>query len=236
MLNFLSRYAGYANWDDFIFNNKQQVSVKPLTISPNRYFIIIPLLTVVILAIFFGLFKLFNTREYRFMFMDADTHEPVINEKTEIILFPEGESPVHHLVGKDGCFYLKTDKSKIKMVVKSPYYQIDTITRIVTKLDKDEKVMLKADDYALMLHYFSTMKIDDWENRRNRLNEMIGDEAMICQIIQENETAGMVLYNKPEFIDKLTMPSGNLKNIEILDTKSRDGKIMLIRFRIKVKN
>jgi hypothetical protein len=232
MLNFLSKYAGYANWDDFVFKNKMPLQVLTSTKNPNRYFILIPLLALVIVCLFFGLFKLFNTREYRFTFIDADTHEPITNNQTDVILLNEGESPVHSLVGNDGYFRLKTDKSRIRMVVISPYYQVDTLVRIVTKLNRDEIIMLKPDDYALMIHYFSMMKVDDWEKRRNRLNTMIDDEAMICQVFTGKETTGMALYNKQEFIDKLTTPSGSLKNIEILELKTRNSRIMVLRFRI----
>ena len=149
-----------------------------------------------------------------------------------MIILPETESPLHYLVQSDGCFRLKTDKSKIRMIVKSPYYQADTISRIVTKLNRDELIMLRPDDYALMIHYFSTMKIDDWEKRRNRLDAMIDDEAMIYQVINARNETGVAIFNKQEFIDKLTMPVGSLKNIEILGSNLRAGKIMVLRFQL----
>jgi hypothetical protein len=240
MLNLLSKYAGYANWDDFIFRN--QPSVPPdagtspkLPVSSNRYFLIIPLLALVIVAIFFGMFKIFNTREYRFVFIDAYTREPITGSQTEVTLLPEGESPVQCLSDSSGCFMLKTDKSRIRMVVKAPYYQTDTITRIVRKLNRNETVLLRPDDYSMMIHYFSMMKVDDWEKRRIRLDSMISDGAMICQVINDKEATGMALYNKQEFIDKLTMPSGSLRNIEVLGSQVREGRIIVLRFRINEK-
>ena len=244
MLNFLSKYAGYANWDEFVFENGHKIiipaagnqvpdPVKVPAAHANRYFILVPALAVVTVAIFFGVYSLFSTREYRFTFVDADTHETISSPQTEVILLPEGESPVHKLVGNDGVFRIRTARSKTRMVVKSPYYQCDTITRIVRKLGKDEVVVLKADDYALMIHYFSSTKVGDWEKRRQRLNELIDDGAMICQVIKETDAPGMALYNKEEFVDLLTMPSGSLKNIEILESMSRNGKIVLLRFRVR---
>jgi len=44
----------------------------------------------------------------------------------------------------------------------------------------------------------------------------------------------MEILNKQEFIDKMTVPSGSLKNIEVLDTRYREGKIMVLRFRVKL--
>jgi len=235
MLNLLSKYAGYVNWNDFVFQNQEKLPTKIAVKNPNRYFIIVPITVLVIVGVFFLLFKLFNTREYRFCFQDADTREPISNSKIEIRLFLEGESPVSYFCGSDGCFILETDKSKVRLVVNAPYYKTDTIVRILKKLNREEIIPLQANDYALMIHYFSTMKIDDWERRRDRLNDMIDDDAIIYQVFGGKETTGMSLYNKMEFIDKLTIPSGSLKNIEILGSQFRNEKIVMLRFRINEK-
>ena len=240
VLNFLSRYAGYANWDDFIFKNRELQLPGPSPVLPsgsaNRYFIIIPVLALVVFCIFYGLFKLFNTREYKFCFNDADTREAITIGKIEVHLLLKGESPETSYCGTDGCFFLKTDQSIIRMVVSNPYYKTDTIVRILKKLNRNEIINLHANDYALMIHYFSKMKVDDWEKRRNRLEKMIDDKAMIYQVVSEKEAIGTELYNKQEFIDKLTVPSGSLKNIEILDTKFREEKITVLRFRVSEKS
>ena len=94
-------------------------------------------------------------------------------------------------------------------------------------------MLLKPDDYALMIHYFSTLKVDDWEKRRERLNTMIGDDAVIYNVYSQKDQRGMAVYNKEEFIDKLTMPSGSLRNIHVLDSKFKDGKIILLKFQVK---
>ncbi len=243
MLNLLSRYAGYTNWDDFVFMHSGSITdeknsppyTAPVAKNANRFFVLVPLITLAIVLFFYGLFKLFNTRNYHFRFYDADTHEVIADSRIEITLLPDGESPVQSLVSSDGSFQLKTDKSKIKMVINAPYYRSDTITRIVRKLNRDEKIMLHADEYSLMIHYYSMMKVDDWQKRRSRLEEMIDDAAMICQVVNDKDATGMALYNKSEFIDKMTMPTGSLKNIEILGSQMRENKIMVLRFRINDK-
>ena len=233
ILNFLSKYVGYANWDDFVLNNDAKETAKMVTVNPNKFILLIPLFSVIVFGILFALFKVLNTQEYCFTFIDADTREPIKGNKTEAIIYLDGESPDPHLVDDKGRLYLATDKSKIKMIVKSPYYKTDTLIRIVKKLNRDVVVMLEPDDYPLMIQYFSMMKVDDWEKRRGRLNEMIDDGAMICQVVNDKEASGVALYNKQEFIDKLTIPSGSLKNIDVLRTQYKDGKIMVLRFRIK---
>lgn len=117
VLNLLSRYAGYSNWDDFVFKNQDlmpsgSTSVpSSATLSgqisgrPYLYFIIVPLVALVIVFIFIALFKLFNTREYKFCLYDADTKEPITNSKIEVRLLLEGESPVTSYCSTSGCFF-----------------------------------------------------------------------------------------------------------------------------------
>ncbi len=92
---------------------------------------------------------------------------------------------------------------------------------------------LRVNEYALMLRYFSEMNVEDWKKRRAKLNEIFDDDALIYQVIDNRRATGMELYSKLEFIDKLTMPSQSLKNIEILDTKYVGNQIMVLQFRIR---
>lgn len=233
ILNILSKYAGYANWDDFIYQNQpEQVHSYPVTRS-SRYFLIVPAIALGVALLFYVLFYLFNTRDYEFTFVDGNTREVIRSGNIEVVLLSNVESPVQYPVDSTGIFHLRTDQSRISLVVSSPYYRTDTIVRIVKKLNKKEIVTLQPDDYALMIHYFSGMKVDDWEKRRVRLDSMIADDAMICQAIAGKDSRGVAMFNKQEFIDRLTMPTGNLKNLEITGTKMKDGRISVLRFRIR---
>jgi len=232
MLNLLSRYAGYANWDDFKYKHADHSFPVPSPSTSNRYFFYVPALVVVVLGILFLFFKLFSSREYTFRFYDADTAEPITNTIIEVSVLLPGQSPVSHLCRPNGSFTIKTDKTVIRFMVESPYYETDTIIRILDKFNRDETVKLRPDNYALMIHYFSTMNVKDWKDRRDQLSRMIADSALIFQVF-EKETIGVELYSKWEFINKLTLPSSGLKNIEILDTRYQEDKISMIRFRQK---
>ena len=59
---------------------------------------------------------------------------------------------------------------------------------------------------------------------------MFADNVQIYQIFDKNNS-GMELYNKQEFINKLTMPVNSLKNIEIIETIYTGNKISMLRFR-----
>ena len=70
----------------------------------------------------------------------------------------------------------------------------------------------------------------DWEARRDQLDRIISDNAMIYQLFMD-ETLGMEVYNKWEFINKITMPSKGLKNLEIIEMTFSEEKISKLWFR-----
>jgi len=76
------------------------------------------------------------------------------------------------------------------------------------------------------------MNVEDWRKRRDYLGEIIDDAALIYQVVNSKNEVGMELFNKEEFIDKLTMPSSSLKHLEILETKFQKEKILVLRFRV----
>lgn len=233
MLNLLSRYAGYANWDDFRFKHSTTSQVLGKVMVANRYFIYVPAATLLILGVLFILFRFLSSREYRFSFYDADTAEPITNCIINVNVLSDNESPVSYLCQADGSFTLKTSRAGIRFVVESPYYHTDTIVRTLNKFNTNETVKLRPDYYALMIKYFSGSRVDDWQKRRDQLNLIISDSAMIYQVHKSSEPLGVELYNKWEFIDKLSLPSSGLRAIEIFDTRYDDDKICLIRFRQK---
>ena len=235
VLNLLSKYAGYDDWNDFIHKNNTPLSRGKLISKANWVFIVLPLLVILVMAMLFLLFKHFSTREYKFTFYDAHTKETITGNHIEIKVLSEDESPTGYFSDTSGGFVLKTDESILKMVVSAPYYKTDTITRILKKFETSQKISLQANDYALMIHYFSVMDVDNWQKRRSCLANIIDDAAIIYQVLNDANARGMELYNKEEFIDKLTMPAGSLKHIEILDTKFKNDKIVVLRFRINRK-
>jgi len=92
---------------------------------------------------------------------------------------------------------------------------------------------LYADIYALMIQYFSQTDLGAWQKKREQLDRILSENAFIYQLPDQGGRMGMELYNKWEFIDKLTMPASNLRRIEILDSRYDKGQIAVLRFRIK---
>ncbi len=229
MLDLLSRYTGHTGWNDFMAKNSKNLP-KPSVIKQNKIKVPFLLLSsTVILLAFTITYKILAPTTYNFCFIDANLKKPIQNASVQVILLYPGESPVYKSADERGCFRLKTNRPQVCMIVKSPYYKTDTVTRILNKRMKSEDVQLYTNDYALVIHYFSTSNVEDWKKRRQQLDKMIAGNAQIYQVFDHGK-AGMEIYNKQEFINKLTMPVSSLKNIEIIETIYTGQKISVLRF------
>jgi hypothetical protein len=228
ILNFLSQYVGHHDWEDFkhIHSGQKQKSGKD---NSNSYFYLVPLLVVVILTVFYFVTKSFYSQEYTFCFYDSISKQSITNNIIEVTVLEKNESNKSYLCDADGCFTLKTIKRRIQFVVETPYYHRDTIVRRLNSFNRSEKIKLQIDDYAIMIHYFSNSNVKDWLKRREDLNYIFADNAKIFQVYEG--TVGMEIYNKWEFINKLTLPVSGLKDIEILDTEYAGEKIKHLRFK-----
>ncbi|MEM8523735.1 MAG: hypothetical protein AAGG68_03780 [Bacteroidota bacterium] len=239
ILNMLAQYIGCVSWEDFEAQNGNYLTPvaatankKPFRFFKKKYHWVVGVglvLTSVLMISLVGVMPRENC-EYQFCFIDADTKEPLAGRDIEILLLEENESPYRLMCDSMACFQVDCErKSVVKFVIKAPYYQIDTFSRSLNIVDKQEIISIEVDDYALMLHYFSTTKIEDWQRRRQQLQEIIAANAQIIQVYS-NVQIGVEIYNKEEFINKMTMPLKSLKNIEILETKRSQNEITYIRF------
>lgn len=234
MLNLLSQYAGYRHWQDFQFQSKvvvqtasqsdHKVAKKPLRLG--KLGLLLGMLLISGLGIWF---VSFTGQTYRCCFVDATTGQPITDPSPEILLLQEGESPRRVSADSKGCFRLKPKHDQVHFVVSAPYYHTDTIMRSMSSDLREEEIGLRSDDYALMIHYFSTDNMRDWEKRRTQLESVFSDKARIFQLSPHN-MRGMEMYNKVEFIDKLTTPLQSLGQIEVLETIYEDEKIINLRF------
>jgi hypothetical protein len=236
VLNMLSRYVSYSSWQDFIYKNNLSPFPQERLVRALSMVIRAPLLFIAVMAVVLAVVALINTQRYRVTFFDKVTGEPIASDKIRVTMLMANESPVNYTSGVDGDIVVRTNKGMISMVVTTPYYLPDTITRRLKKFGRNEKIGLDADSYALMISYFSESDLNAWEKRREQLQRIISDDALIYRSSGTNSNAGMELYNKKEFIDKLTMPSSSLRKIEILETRYLNDQIVLLRFRLKEEN
>jgi hypothetical protein len=231
-LNLLCRYVGYSNWDEFRYRNAKITSARQGSDlkKANRVFITIPLVILVLMLLLLAAYRMLNTRSYVFTFTDAETGDPIINTKIQADLLLPGETPLSHTSDSSGSVTIRTNQSTIRLAVSAPSYYRDTIVRVVKKFNRNELVRLKPDPYAMMISYLSASDVKGWMARREQLDSIISDNAVICRMPGPGSNSITELYNKEEFIDKLTMPSSGLRNIKIISTRYENNRIVLLKF------
>lgn len=247
ILNMLSQYAGFGDWAGFSLSqhsqgvllgeaDKEVVAIAEMqsqaSWSLKRKGARIGALAVGMLTLVFIATLLAFTQghpDYSICFLDADTRSLPAQGGVEIVLWEDGESLRRIPADEKGCVHFSTHQQKVKFTVTAPYYLPQTIERVLDKEKAEETILLKADDYALMLHYFSESKVDDWKRRREQLDEMLHEDVKIVQVAP-GSGLGVEMYNKQEFIDRMTLPVKSLRNLEILQTEYDKGKIVMMRF------
>ena len=200
MLNLLSNYVGSQNWNAFKTENEINTKISKPKKVYKKYLWFILLLPCILLA-----FSIINkSNEYQFCFYDSIKNEPINSIILNIKILKNGESPIHRT---------------------SDY--TDTIVRQFNS-NKNKIVKLVADDYALMLNYYTTKNISEWKKHKEKLNTIFHDKAEIYQFFKNSSS--VELYTKQEFIQKLTIPTRSLKDMQILDKSVVDGKIVKLKF------
>ncbi|PIE50487.1 MAG: hypothetical protein CSA38_03165 [Flavobacteriales bacterium] len=214
-------------------NENQLVDQKSkiFNIPKKNFFITTGVMSILLILTLFFVFKnQFLMKKVTYTFTDADRNSS-INNMLSVRILKENESPISFKVKPNEPFIYKTKSSTLRMVVSSPFYKTDTIDRNLEKSKNVENIELKPNDYAIMLHYYSK-SIRNVKKKRNKLNRIISKEALIYQVY-DNEKYGVEILDKQKYINLVTTPTTSLKNLEVIDTQMKNGKITLIKFKIK---
>lgn len=73
-----------------------------------------------------------------------------------------------------GCVAWENAKEYKSFSIKSPYYKADTLS-----VRGNQTILLKPDDYAVMIRLYASGKIEDWEAHLGRLQSMFAEDAEI---------------------------------------------------------
>ncbi|NAW52056.1 hypothetical protein GNY06_11985 [Elizabethkingia argentiflava] len=185
-----------------------------------------------ILAIFLAILYFadsFFYRTYTFKFIDADRSQPVQNE-VEVKVLKESESPLTYKVKPNEPFVYSTKDKTLKMVISSVFYRPLSLTRNLENASKTEIIELKPNEYNMMLYSYSRSK--DFKNRRAQLENLISDNAVIYQVF-DNQYFNVETMSKQRYIAFLSLPTTSLENLDVIESKISNGKIVLIKFRIR---
>jgi cell division protein FtsL len=236
ILNLLSEYCGFDSWEAFKEQKKSEgLKERPVKLKlGNKRFVQRLSFFIAMISVAIVFFKMNSETisettdniEYKISFVDSDFGMPIANKNVEIILLESGSEGVVLKADSNGCIKLELKNETVRFAVNADYYKTDTI-EINTGDKKGETIQLKIDDYSMLIHQLSVTKSEEWERRRNQLDKMISENAVIFLVTENNQ--GIEMYNKGEFIDRMTMPISALKNLRILQTQYKDGKISKMR-------
>lgn len=223
ILNLLSAYSGFQNWNAFK-NAHPYSNAKNEKGHKNMLYLLV---FISILGILY--FALNRENEFQFCFIDEDKNES-ITSVLDIKIIQDSESPIYLKTDSSGCFSYKTKEKNIHFVVQSPYFKTDTIYRNIETQAKNT-IKLNTDDYAMMLRYYANGNVNDLKNRKLQLQNLIADNAQIYQVFSQNNS--VEIYTKESFINKLIVPTSSLDKLNILSRSYKDGKIVKLKFIIR---
>ncbi|MEO0470448.1 MAG: hypothetical protein AAF206_12560 [Bacteroidota bacterium] len=232
VLNLLSLYAGFDHWEDFRQRERPRIQrVENVTGPPAFSWWKVALLVIALSAGGYVLAQIVGAKEsWQLCVEDQDGNELLGQDLIRMMIYENERLVETHKLGKNACFSTVLPEQANKVVLDGPYYHRDSLMGNMNQLLQHNLVRLRKDDYALMIHYFSEQRVGDWQKRRAQLNEVFAEDAVIFQVIDEAEMIGVEMYNKAEFIDKLTTPLRSLDRLRVLQTKYEDGKIVRLRF------
>ena len=222
VLNLLSQYCGYANWDEFRHQKKHQEKQEKVNNKSLWLVLVILGFLFVSILIWFSL----QPNKLVIVVQDAYTQKPVALTDLKYS-FGENKLTQNKSNPKLGILEFKILVNDT-LRIDGPYFK--SFSKYISKAKTKDTLHIKLypDDYAMMLNYFSRTEQTDWQKRRDQLHEAIHEEAVIFQSHPQYE--GIEILNKEEFIERLLLPINSLKNLEIQDIVYKDEKIFNLRF------
>ncbi|NDI97608.1 hypothetical protein GWA97_00780 [Flavobacterium sp. LaA7.5] len=233
MLDIFSRWVGYSGWEEFVYENsksdttiiKAEYHKKGSNYFKKTTYMIWGAL-VIALATGIG-FNMSSGYEINICLKDKYTQKNIDSERVTIYLL--NNSGKQKLQEKNNCFILKSNDSKARLLVESPYYKTDTLTiNYEYNNSGNYEYDLQPDDYAMMLRAYMNANIDDWNKRKQQLNDILDDNAVIQEVMFED--IGVEFLNKQEFINKITTPTKLVKKMEVVAIEYKNNKIISLKY------
>ena len=139
------------------------------------------LFAIVLILVFYD--NLFY-KKYTYAFIDADRNSSIKGE-LDVKIIRENESPILFKVKPNSPFVYQTKSKSLKMIISSPFYKAEEITRDLTNAPDTENIELKPNEYAVQLYYYSK-SIKDFKKKTQQLNRLISDNALIYQVVDSD--------------------------------------------------
>ena len=217
MLDILSQLVGFSGWDEYVFKHKKEI-VLPINKSKNKKnktllwsVSLVGILLISSVIIYLEFYK--NSNSHSIEVKDSFSNSKINNDDFKAVIIKDStEIPVEIIDSK-----LQIDtKDSTKVVIKSPFYEDQVI--VVRNEKRHQDIVLKPDDFAMMLKAFMKSDIKDWQTRKKQLNKILAEDLEVIVMLKND--LGAEYFNKEEFSEKLIIPSQSLQKMKIIDIQN----------------
>lgn len=233
MLDILCQWLGYEGWDEFVHKNQDAESKEEIITPKNRTkkksrLAVSMVLGGILIALCTTLMAVMQKTEITVCYKDKYTQQEVQAAQLSVYLVRNNNR--QKISASANCYSLKANEGLL--ITESAYYKPDTL-KLEGNTENKLEITLQPDDYAMMLRAYMNGNVADWNKRRSQLAGIITDDAMIQEVMFDD--IGVEFLNKEEFINKVTVPGTITKNMEVIEVKYRDNKIVSLKFMQKGK-
>ncbi|AWI26469.1 hypothetical protein [Flavobacterium pallidum] len=228
MLDILSRFVGYSGWDEFRLKDLSAVELKAdrSQIWKKRRLIIYAILMLIMVSGLAVYFYPSDQKKHTIELKDEFTKKNLRPEDVKIYQIEDNKKIPLEI--RDEKVEVTVNKGKsTKIVIESPYYQNKTV-EIKQPEQKQTEVLMKPDDYAMMLKAFMLSDVKDWQTRKQQLDKILADDVEVLLMLRDN--LGTEYMNKQEFSGKIVIPTDAVRKMKIVEiNNNKDNRINFIR-------
>lgn len=231
MLDLLANYVGSENWERFVYHFTSPTKKARPTFSRKKMTVLslVAAIALIFVVVWYALSSFEEGSPWHQLTLSAPNNlQNQVLEDARVQLLLPGESPKNLAVDSINRVTFNF-QGQARIVVSGPYLKTDTITRNFSGQRSEERLVLEPDNYALLIHYLSSVELSNWQEKEKQLQQIFIDQAQIYQVMPGSEL-GMDLYNKEQFIRKLVFPGSQLKNMEVLDVVYTGDRISKLKF------
>lgn len=217
MLDIFSRFSGFTDWDDFKFQNRsdsENLVTKDgkLPKSKQRLLALGLVLFAVLVTVVYMFYK--KSEPKTIQIKNEFTNEPVQAGELQVFKVSKDEKVPVDVENSS----IEVDNNSEKIIIESPYFE----TKEVQISKTNQEILIKPEDYAMVLKNFIHSDLKDWENRKEKLERILSEDLEVILMLKEN--LGAEYLNKKEFSGKLIVPTSETKKMKILNLETNDEK------------
>ncbi|WP_289659364.1 hypothetical protein [Flavobacterium panacagri] len=223
MLDIFSKFIGYTDWEEFLFKHQNQ-SKTIIADNKKKSKKTSTILSITALILIFGIVlyvSMIDKKVKTIEIKNQYTKKPLKTEDFTVYSIKEGKkSPISVNDSK-----IEVHEKDEKLVIESPYFKKQEVDISQTA----NEILVKPDDYALVLKTFIESDIKDWETRKETLERILSDNLEV--IILFKDDLGAEYLNKKEFKQKLIVPTNETRKMKIINLETNQKQITFIRIR-----